>query len=175
MTASRSRAFPPSACFISLFITRHPKWFKMRRAMEIKKKDLQNKHNKHFPRQKNFSQFPTPLVPKTGLFWGGFVEGAEERMFMLASFLGCELSHGSAFLTQSMTKGMWTIWTKPLATMALHTQPKEAFHSLARTLISICFSRVNHHFDCYQLWLAAFVQSRYTVKIYFFTWNKTDY
>lgn len=35
-------------------------------------------------------------------------------------FQGREPSRGSAFLTQSTTKGMWTIWTKPLATIALH-------------------------------------------------------
>lgn len=136
MTASRSRAFPPSACFISLFITRHPKRFKMVRRREIyEKPTFKTRITNICPSKKVFflSSQP-PRVPKTGLW-------TEERMFMLASFLGCELSQGSAFLTQSMTKGMWTIWTKPLATMALHTQPKEAFHSLARTLISICSSR----------------------------------
>ncbi len=100
-----------------------------------KKKRPSKQAQQTFSPSKNvFSQFPTPLVPKTGLFFWGGGGGTEERMFMLASFLGCELSQGRTFLTQSMTKGMWTIWTKPLATMALHTQAKEAFLSLARTL-----------------------------------------
>lgn len=80
----------------------------------------------------------------------------EERMFMFTLFPGCEPSRGSAFLTQSMTKGMWTIWTKPLVTMPLHTERKEAFHSPARTLISICSGGVNHHFHHYQMCSVAF-------------------
>lgn len=140
-----------------------------RATRDMKKPTLKTSTTNIFPLQKKcFLSSQPPLCQRRDYFFGG-VEGMEERMFMLASFLGCELSQGSAFLTQSMTKGMWTIWTKPLATMALHTQAKEAFHSLARTLISICFSRVNHHFNCYQLWLVAFIRRRYTVKIIFWS------
>lgn len=107
------------------------------------------------PSKKVFSLQP-PCAKRLGLdYFRGGLGGTEERMFILARFLGFKFSQGSTFLTQSMTKGMWAIWTKPLATMALHTRPKEPFHSSAWTLISICSGRVKYNFNCFQLCLLA--------------------
>lgn len=108
MTASPSRAFPPSTCFICLFYNTSPKTVQDGQSKERYEKNRPSKQAQQTfspsKKKKNvFSQLPTPLVPKTGFFGGG----TEERMFMLASFLGCELSQGRTFLTQSMTKGMW--------------------------------------------------------------------
>lgn len=54
-------------------------------------------------------------------------------------FQGREPSRGSAFLTQSTTKGMWTIWTKTSATMVLH-RPVHVVGRPASALTLLAFS-----------------------------------
>lgn len=71
-----------------------------------------------------FSPFCFNLITSSNRDCGDFRWGPQWGLgmgvYVGPCFQGREPSRGSAFLTQSTTKGMWTIWTKPLATIALH-------------------------------------------------------
>lgn len=74
-----------------------------------------------------------------GIFRWGPQWGLGMGVYVGPCFQGREASRGSAFLTQSTTEGMWTIWTKTSATMALH-RPVHVVRRPAAALTLSAFS-----------------------------------